>query len=80
MPELSIELILLKNAAIEITNLRRRNELMSARLQMFDDVNAILHTQVASKNEGMSPDLVSQIDKHIAEVKNSQPKNESSNG
>ncbi len=57
---------LLQEATIEIRSLRRQNELMRARLDMFDSVNAILHTQVATRNEGMSPDLVFQIEKFIS--------------
>lgn len=59
------ELELLGRANAEIKNLRRQNELMNARLEMFDSINAILHTQVASKSQGMSPDLVWEIDKFI---------------
>jgi len=60
------ELQMLKEATFEIKNLRRQNELMRARLDMFDAMNAILHTQVASQSQGMSPDLVWQIEKFIA--------------
>lgn len=60
------ELELLSRANAEIKNLRRQNELMNARLEMFDSINAILHTQVASQSQGMSPDLVWEIDKFIS--------------
>lgn len=60
------EIKMLKEATFEIKILRRQNELMRARLDMFDTINAILHTQVASRNEGMSPDLVWQIEKFVA--------------
>ncbi len=62
----SEEIQMLKEATFEIKSLRRQNELMRARLDMFDAMNAILHTQVASRNEGMSPDLVWQIEKYVA--------------
>lgn len=38
---------------------------MKARLDMFDSINAILHTQVATQSQGMSPDLAWEIDKFI---------------
>ena len=60
------EIKMLKEATFEIKILRRQNELMRARLDMFDTINAILHTQVASRNEGLSPDLVWQIEKFVA--------------
>ena len=57
---------MLKEANFEIRALRRQNELMKARLDMFDSINAILHTQVAMQPECMSPDLCYKIDKFIA--------------
>lgn len=67
------ELELLQYAATEIKSLRRQNELMNARLEMFDNMMAVLHTTPASKyNGGMSPDIVYEIDKYIT----SQPKQE----
>lgn len=59
---------LLEEAAMEIQHLRRENELMSAKLQMFDDMKMILHTQVASYQQGMSPDLLFAINKHLTEM------------
>ena len=61
---------MLKEAVFEIKSLRRQNELMKARLDMFDAINAILHTQVATRNEGMSPDLVWKIEKYISSKEN----------
>lgn len=60
------ELQMLKEATFEIKSLRRQNELMRARLDMFDAMNAILHTQVASQSQGMSLDLVWKIEKFVA--------------
>lgn len=60
-----LEIGLFREAISEIKSLRRKNELMKARLDMFDSINAILHTKVAEQNEGMSPDLVYQIEKFI---------------
>lgn len=56
---------LLQEAAQEIKNLRSQNQLMSARLEMFDNMMAVLHTDVARKSQGMSPDLVWEIEKFI---------------
>jgi len=63
------EIELLKNSIFEINTLRRENELMKARLEMFDNMMAMLHTEVAHKSQGMSPDLVSQIGKFLHQKK-----------
>jgi len=59
------EIELLKQATSEIKRLRSQNELMTARLDMFDSMMAVLHTDVARKSQGMSPDLVWEIEKFI---------------
>lgn len=59
------ELQMLREAANEIKNLRRQNELMSARLDVFDSMMAVLHTPIATKSQGMSPDLVWKIEKYL---------------
>lgn len=60
------ELQLLQQASNEIKTLRKKNELMNARLDMFDSIMAILNTEIARKNKGMMhPDLVYEIDKLI---------------
>lgn len=56
---------LLKEAVVEIRTLRNQNQLMSARLDMFDSVMAVLHTEIARKSQGMSPDLVWEIEKFL---------------
>ena len=56
---------LLKEAVNEIRSLRSQNQLMSARLDMFDSMMAVLHTDVARKSQGMSPDLVWEIEKFL---------------
>lgn len=67
---MSKEIQLLKEASLEIKSLRRQNELMRARLDMFDAVRQILHANVVYQGEGMSPDLAWAIDKHVAEREN----------
>lgn len=64
------EIELLNEAAFEIKILRRQNELMKARLDMFDAINMMLHTEVARQSQGMSPDVVWAIEKFIED----QPK------
>ena len=59
------EIQMLKEAVIEIKILRRQNELMSARLDVFDSMMAVLHTPIATKSTGMSPDLVWEIEKFL---------------
>jgi hypothetical protein len=57
---------MLKEAISEIESLRRQNELMRARLDMFDTMNAILHTRVVSRNDGgLSPDCLFTFKKYI---------------
>lgn len=61
---------LLKRAAIEIKGLHKQNELMAARLDMFDAVMSALHGQPATNNRGgLSPDIVYEIEKAIANLK-----------
>ena len=57
---------LLKQATNEIKNLRWQNELMQARLGVFDNMMALLNTRVERGGKAMSPDLVYHIEKFIA--------------
>jgi hypothetical protein len=59
------EFLLLEEAVSEIRSLRKQNELMNARLEVFDSMMAILHTTPAYKSQGMSPDLAYRIEKFI---------------
>lgn len=61
--EKSIEL--LKESIFEIKKLRRQNELMSARLQMFDSINNMLHVQMPNQNILCSPDIVLMVENYI---------------
>lgn len=57
---------LLKDAVSEIRALRRQNELLSARLDMFDMCMAVLHTDVArQKSISMTPDICWQIEQSL---------------
>lgn len=60
------EIQMLQEASSEIKRLRRQNELMNARLEMFDTCIGLLNTKIASNDMAMTPDLVYKIDKHIA--------------
>lgn len=57
---------LLERALIEINSLRNRNQLMAARLDMFDAVMSALHGQPAQQTQGMmNPDIAYDIKKHL---------------
>lgn len=59
---------LLIDANHEIKILRRQNELMNARLEMFDAMTQLLHTNPATKNCGMSPDVVQSIEMFLRDI------------
>lgn len=62
---------LLQRALGEIKGLRKQNELMTARLDMFDAVMSALHGQPAHSGKGlMHPDIVYEIEKHLANETN----------
>lgn len=57
---------LLQGALNEINGLRKSNELMRARLDMFDDIMSALHGQPAINKGGlMHPDIAYEIKKHL---------------
>lgn len=57
---------LLIRALSEIKGLRSRNEIMTARLDMFDAVMSALHGKPAHQTTGMMhPDIVYEIEKHL---------------
>ena len=57
---------LLERALSEIKSLRNQNQLMSARLEMFDAVMSALHGQPARESGGMmAPDIAYEIEKHL---------------
>jgi hypothetical protein len=59
---------LLKSVLLEIETLRKQNQIMRARLDMFDDMMRLLHTTPAHKSEGMSPDIAYEVKKRLAEL------------
>ena len=56
---------LLERAVHEITKLRRENELMNARLNMFDNILMIMHTEPHRSGEGQAIDLVWEINQNL---------------
>ncbi len=60
---------MLERALNEITSLRNQNQLMRARLDMFDAVMSALHGQPARESGGlMAPDIAYEIKKHLANI------------
>lgn len=53
----------LKHADREIKSLRKQNELMAARLGVFDSMVSLLNARVDYRGEGISPDVCLEIDK-----------------
>ena len=62
------ELQLLKSASIEIKNLRRSNDIMAARLDMFDSCMALYKTTTYNSCGGMAPDITWEIDGFLDEI------------
>jgi len=56
---------LLRQSAHDIKFLREQNKIMKVRLDMFDDCMALLSVRVERSGQGVSPDLVWEIEKHI---------------
>jgi hypothetical protein len=61
------EIQLLKGASQQIKNLRRDNLVMSARLDMFDQMMLLFNTSPANRGYCMSPDITYDIDKLVTE-------------
>lgn len=60
---------LLQSALNEIQSLRNQNQLMRARLDMFDAVMSALHGSPASEGSGMMhPDVAYEIQKFLRSV------------
>lgn len=59
------ELELLQRANSEIRILRNKNQLMAARLDMFDKCVLLLTANLSNTSQGRSPDITWEIDKFI---------------
>jgi len=60
------EIRLLKYASNEIKSLRNQNNLMAARLDVFDKCILLLTANTQSSGMVMSPDLAWEIDKFVS--------------
>ncbi len=60
---------ILSSAAFEIRDLRRRNELLQAKVEMIDLFACILFTKPAQNSQGASPDVAWAIDKKLDELR-----------
>jgi hypothetical protein len=58
---------LLAEAIDEIRDLRRRNELLSAKVEMIDLFAMVLHTTPAHRSQGASVDIAWKLQKAIDE-------------
>lgn len=59
---------LLTSAMHEIHNLRRRNEILSAKVEVMELFACVLHTKAASHIQGASPDVAWALQKKINEI------------
>jgi len=62
----------LKEAQREIQQLRRRNEILSAKVEVMDSFMCVLHTAPAQQSQAFSPDVVFAMEKHIAKLEDAQ--------
>ncbi len=59
---------LLSNAMHEIRDLRRRNEILNAKVEVMDLFACVLHTTPASRSQGAAPDVAWLLQKKIDEL------------
>lgn len=58
----------MREAQHEIQGLRRSNEVLSAKVEVFESMMCLLHTQPATRSMGASPDVVFALEKRILEL------------
>lgn len=58
----------LREAQHEINSLRRRNEILAAKVEVMDSFMCVLHTSPAVHTQCASPDVVYRMEKHITEL------------
>jgi len=63
---------ILNEARHEIIALRRRNEILGAKVEVFESMMCLLHTRPAEHNQPMSPDIAWQIEKAVEAIDNSE--------
>lgn len=66
---------LLVKAREEIIALRRRNEILSAKVEVMDLFACVLHTQAAHRNDGMTIDIAWELGKEIDKIDEEQRRN-----
>jgi hypothetical protein len=59
---------LLATAMHEIRDLRRRNEILAAKVEMIDLFACVLNTQPARHSQGMAPDVAWALQKKMEEL------------
>jgi hypothetical protein len=59
---------LLTDAMHEIRDLRRRNEILSAKVEVMDLFACVLHTTAAIRSQGAAPDVAWALQKEIDEM------------
>ena len=62
----------LKDAQDEIRELRRRNEILSAKVEVMDSIMCVLHTKPAERLQGAGIDVVYEMQKHISKLEDDQ--------
>jgi len=62
----------LKDAQDEIRQLRHRNEILAAKVEVMDNFMCVLHTEPASRPQGAGIDVVYEMQKHIAKLEDDQ--------
>lgn len=60
---------LLLNAKHEIETLRRRNEILDAKVGVMELFACVLHTEPARRSEGASPDVAWALQKEIDRIR-----------
>ena len=62
----------LKDAQDEIRELRRRNEILAAKVEVMDSFMCVLHTAPAVKTQGAGIDVAYELQKHIYELEKAE--------
>ena len=62
----------LREAQHEIQALRRRNEILAAKVEVMDSFMQVLHTAPAQHSQTFAPDIVFGIEKHIAKLEDAE--------
>ncbi len=60
--------MLMENAAHEIRDLRRRNEVLAAKVEMIDLFSLVFRTRPDYPSVGAAPDVVWELEKKAAEI------------